>query len=60
MDRGTGTVLTIGHSNHTLEVFFALLARHRVSVLADVRSAPYSRFNLNPAVDGGLESPRPL
>ena len=45
MDRGTGTVLTIGHSNHTLEVFFALLARHRVSVLADVRSAPYSRFN---------------
>lgn len=45
MDRGGGTVLTIGHSNHTLEVFLALLARHRVSVLADVRSAPDSRFN---------------
>ena len=44
-DRGTGAVLTIGHSNHALEVFLALLARHRVTVLADVRSAPYSRFN---------------
>ncbi|MYE11823.1 MAG: DUF488 domain-containing protein, partial [Gammaproteobacteria bacterium] len=45
VDRGRGTVLTIGHSNHTLEVFLALLAQHRVTVLADVRSAPYSRFN---------------
>lgn len=44
-DRDTGAVLTIGHSNHTLEIFLALLARHRVTVLADVRSAPYSRFN---------------
>ena len=40
-----GTVLTIGHSNHPLEVFLGLLARHRVTALADVRSAPYSRFN---------------
>ncbi len=39
------TVFTIGHSNHSLEVFVNLLAQHRVSVLADVRSAPYSRFN---------------
>ncbi len=38
-------VLTIGHSNHSLEVFLELLTRHHVTVVADVRSAPYSRFN---------------
>ena len=38
-------VLTIGHSNHPLDVFVALLQRHGVTTLADVRSAPYSRFN---------------
>ena len=40
-----GTVLTIGHSTHAFEVFTGLLRRHRVSAVADVRSAPYSRFN---------------
>ena len=45
VDRNTGTVLTIGHSNHTPEFFLELLTRHRVTALADVRSAPYSRFN---------------
>ena len=39
------TILTIGHSNHSLETFIGLLVQHRVTVLADVRSAPYSRFN---------------
>lgn len=38
-------VLTIGHSNHALEFLIGLLQRHRVTALADVRSAPYSRFN---------------
>lgn len=38
-------VLTIGHSNHPLDVFVALLQQHGVTTLADVRSAPYSRFN---------------
>ena len=38
-------VLTVGHSNHTLEAFVELLREHRAGVLADVRSAPYSRFN---------------
>jgi uncharacterized protein (DUF488 family) len=38
-------VLTIGHSTHSLEVFVELLHRHGVTALADVRSAPYSRFN---------------
>jgi uncharacterized protein (DUF488 family) len=38
-------VLTIGHSTHPLEAFVALLQQHGVAMLADVRSAPYSRFN---------------
>ena len=40
-----GTVLTIGHSTHALDAFTALLHRHHVTAVADVRSAPYSRFN---------------
>ena len=37
-------ILTVGHSNHPLEHFLGLLARHGVTAVADVRSAPYSRF----------------
>jgi len=36
-------VLTIGHSNHTIESFLALLHQHDIGALADVRSQPYSR-----------------
>ncbi len=36
-------VLTVGHSNHPLEDFLALLGGHRVGLVADVRSVPYSR-----------------
>ena len=38
-------ILTIGHSTHPLEAFVALLRRHQVNAVADVRAAPYSRFN---------------
>ena len=38
-------ILTVGHSNHPLETFVSLLQQHGVTTLADVRSAPYSRFN---------------
>lgn len=38
-------VLTVGHSNHAPEAFLALLTRHGVTALGDVRSAPWSRFN---------------
>lgn len=38
-------LLTIGHSNHAEADFLALLRRHAATVVADVRSAPYSRFN---------------
>jgi len=40
----TKSVLTVGHSNHSLEAFVALLQQHGVTALADVRSVPYSRF----------------
>jgi uncharacterized protein (DUF488 family) len=38
-------VFTIGHSTHSIDVFMALLRRHDVTVVADVRSEPYSRFS---------------
>jgi uncharacterized protein (DUF488 family) len=38
------TVYTIGHSAHTWEEFAGLLTDHRVDVIVDIRSAPYSRF----------------
>lgn len=39
------SVFTVGHSSHPREHFAKeLLHRHRIAVLADVRSAPYSRF----------------
>ena len=41
----THEVLTIGHSTHSIERFVALLRQHGVTALADVRSAPFSRFN---------------
>jgi uncharacterized protein (DUF488 family) len=37
-------LFTIGHSNHPIGHFLALLARHDVETVADVRSVPYSRF----------------
>ena len=37
-------VFTIGHSNHSSEAFLALLRNHGVTAVADVRSAPFSRF----------------
>jgi uncharacterized protein (DUF488 family) len=40
-------VLTIGHSNHPLERFLALLARHGVEALADIRRFPGSRKHRN-------------
>ena len=38
-------IFTVGHSNHASEAFVALLRTHGVTAIADVRSAPYSRFN---------------
>ncbi len=48
----SATVLTIGHSNHSLEQFVDLLRAHGVNASADVRSSPWSRrypdFNRKP------------
>lgn len=38
------TVYSIGHSNQSLDQFIALLQRHQIQSLVDVRSAPYSRY----------------
>ncbi len=38
------TLWTVGHSNHPLGAFLDLLAQHRIEVVADVRSSPYSRY----------------
>ena len=40
----TSTVYTIGHSNHEFDAFLALLREHRIQVVVDVRSSPYSRY----------------
>lgn len=39
------SIFTIGHSTHPLEQFIALLRKHGITAVCDVRSAPYSRFN---------------
>ena len=39
------SVFTIGHSNHPAGVFLALLLRHEIEAVVDVRSSPYSRYN---------------
>ena len=38
-------LFTIGHSNHSIGDFIELLQAHAISVVIDVRSAPYSRRN---------------
>ncbi|HXJ00872.1 MAG TPA: DUF488 domain-containing protein [Micropepsaceae bacterium] len=37
-------IFTIGHSNHTSARFLDLLRAHGITALADVRSAPHSRW----------------
>jgi len=38
------SVLTVGHSNCSLDSFIDLLKKHKVEVLVDVRSKPYSGY----------------
>lgn len=59
MSEQVGPVFTIGHSTHTFEAFVALLKQHGVTALADVRSAPFSRFNPQfnkDALESGLKA----
>lgn len=45
MSREPLVVYTVGHSTLPLADFLGVLARNEITVLADVRSSPYSRFN---------------
>jgi uncharacterized protein (DUF488 family) len=38
------TIYTVGHSNHSLERFLALLNQAGIQVIVDVRSFPFSRY----------------
>jgi uncharacterized protein (DUF488 family) len=38
-------LLTIGHSGHAADALIAMLQRHSVTAVADVRSQPYSRLH---------------
>lgn len=42
---GESVIYTIGHSNHSIEQFIGFLKQHGITAVADVRSAPYSRYN---------------
>jgi uncharacterized protein (DUF488 family) len=42
--RDAKCVLTIGHSNHSLEHFLDIVQRNAVEVVVEVRSYPYSRY----------------
>src|SRR5580700_973562 len=42
MNESQKTLFTIGHSNHELPAFLALLAQHGIAAVADVRSQPIS------------------
>ena len=44
MAESKNILYTIGHSNHKIEDFINLLKRYGVNCVADVRSAPYSRY----------------
>ena len=38
------TVFTVGHSNLELPAFLALLAKHQIDAVVDVRSSPFSKY----------------
>lgn len=42
-DNTAKVIYTIGHSNHPVERFIELLGHHRIEVLVDIRSSPYSK-----------------
>lgn len=49
-------IYTVGHSNHPIAHFLKLLQGRGVTLLADVRSTPYSRFNPQFRRDALIES----
>jgi len=41
---GMSSFFTVGHSNHSIDAWLALLGQHTIEVVVDTRSAPYSKF----------------
>ncbi len=39
----TKEILTVGHSNHSIEKFISILKQNGIEAIADVRSSPYSK-----------------
>jgi uncharacterized protein (DUF488 family) len=44
MTETAAQILTVGHSNHPIDVFLDLCKRCGVTTIADVRSVPYSKY----------------
>jgi uncharacterized protein (DUF488 family) len=52
-------VYTIGHSNHALEKFLSMVKSNGITLIADIRSRPYSRFASQfnkSAIEGALRA----
>ena len=41
----SGPIMTVGHSNRTLEEFLGMLQAHGIEHLVDIRTVPRSRHN---------------
>jgi uncharacterized protein (DUF488 family) len=39
-----GSFFTLGHSNHAIETWLALVRKHGIEVVVDTRSSPYSKY----------------
>ena len=44
IEKSECVVFSVGHSNHALDKFIELLHQHRIKVIIDVRSHPYSQY----------------
>ncbi len=57
--QGRSVIYTVGHSSHPLNEFIDLLKKHRIEMLVDIRSSPYSKYvpHFNgPNLEAGIES----
>ena len=43
-DSGVSSFLTLGHSNHSIDEWLALVRQHAIEVVVDTRSSPYSKY----------------
>jgi len=57
---GAIRLYTVGHSDHELPDFLALLARYELNAVVDVRSRPYSRLHSQYNRESLIETLKPL